>query len=132
MAKFKRDYIRIENLSQFLIKEVKRFHPDDPRYIKYWREIKKKVYEGLWGFEFGGYRYCPGRLYFYGNFGTILDVDEEQNVRDSIKPLVRDIEWERSYTGTHATVYLFKSFLSRANFQKSLEKRSKTCTEKSA
>ena len=97
MNKFKRDYIRIENLSQFLIDEIKQFHPDDPRYISYWKEIKRNCIEGVWGVEFGQYRYMPGKLYFYGNFGTILDVNEEQNTRTSIKPLIRDIEWERVY-----------------------------------
>lgn len=51
----------------------------------------------MWGNEFGGYRYMPGRLYFYGNFGSIVDVDEKQNTRVTIKPLIRDIEWERAY-----------------------------------
>lgn len=95
--KFKKDYIRIENLAQFLIPEIKKYHPDDPRHTPYWRSLKKKCIEGLWGKEFGGYRYMPGKLFFYGNFGTILDVDEEQNTRTAIKPLIRDIEWERAY-----------------------------------
>lgn len=95
--KFKKDYIRIENLAQFLIKEIKTYHPDDPRHTPYWASLKKKCIEGIWGNEFGGYRYMPGKLFFYGNFGTILDVNEEQNTRTAIKPLIRDIEWERSY-----------------------------------
>jgi hypothetical protein len=97
MIKYKQDYIKIENLSQFIIKELEHYHPDDPRYIKYWKKIKKNCVEGVWGNEFGGYRYMPGRLYFYGNFGTILDVNKEDNTRKAIKPLIRDIEWERAY-----------------------------------
>ena len=95
--KFKTDYIRIENLSQFLLDKIEHYHPDDPRYIPYWKELKTRCIEGVWGKEFGGYRYMPGKLYFYGNFGTILDVDDEQNTRTAIKPLIRDIEWERAY-----------------------------------
>lgn len=95
--KFKRDYIQIENLNQFLIKELKHYHPDDPRHTPYWSSLKRKCIEGVWGREFGGFRYMPGRLFFYGNFGTILDVDEQQNIRSKVKPLIRDIEWERAY-----------------------------------
>ena len=95
--KYKTDYIRIENLKQFLIPKVKEFHPDDPRHTPYWSKLTKYCVEGLWGREFGMYRYMPGRLFFYGNFCTILDVDDEQNTRKKIKPKIRDIEWERSY-----------------------------------
>jgi len=95
--KYKTDYIRIENLKQFLLDEIKHFHPDDPRYLPYWADLKTRCIEGMWGREFGGFRYMPGKLFFYGNFGTILDVDEEQNTRTAITPLIRDIEWERAY-----------------------------------
>ena len=88
--------IRIESLE--LIKEdIKRYHPDDPRYIDYWRSIKKKCIEGFWIPQFGKWRFVPGRLYFYANFCTILDVNEVENTRIKIKPDVRDIEWIRSY-----------------------------------
>jgi hypothetical protein len=88
--------IKIENLD--LIKEdIKKYHPDDPRYIQYWREIKKKCIEGFWIPQFGKWRFVPGRLYFYANFCTILDVNEVENTRIKIKPEVRDIEWLRSY-----------------------------------
>jgi hypothetical protein len=95
--KFKTDYIRIENLKQFLIPKLKEYHPDDPRHTPYWSKLTKYCIEGLWGNEFGKKRYMPGRLFFYGNFCTILDVNEEENTRVKIKPLIRDIEWERSY-----------------------------------
>lgn len=101
--KVKKDYIKIENLEQYLIK-VKQIHPDSPQYLPYWRQLKKNCIEGLWGYETGvynngiaGYRYMPGRLFFYGNFCTILDVDEQQNSRKRIRPDIRDIEWERAY-----------------------------------
>jgi hypothetical protein len=95
--KYKTDFIRIENLQQYILKEIKHFHPDDPRHTSYWKAEKKKCIEGVWGIESGGRRYMPGRLYFYGNFCTILDVDEAQNTRIRIKPDIRDIEWERAY-----------------------------------
>lgn len=95
--KYKTDYIRIENLKQFLIPKLKNYHPDDPRHTPYWAKLTKYCIEGLWGREFGQYRFMPGRLFFYGNFCTILDVNEEENTRVKIKPLIRDIEWERAY-----------------------------------
>lgn len=88
--------IRIENLD--LIKEdIKKYHPDDPRYIQYWREVKKKCIEGFWIPQFGKWRFVPGRLYFYANFCTILDVNEVENTRIKINPDIRDIEWLRGY-----------------------------------
>jgi hypothetical protein len=88
--------IKIENLD--LIKEdIKKYHPDDPRYIQYWRDVKKKCIEGFWIPQFGKWRFVPGRLYFYANFCTILDVNEVENTRIKIKPDIRDIEWIRSY-----------------------------------
>jgi len=104
MANYKKDYIRIENRSQYLLDKVTAYHPDDPRYIDYWKGLKKQCIEGLWGYETGvhndgvpGYRYMPGRLFFYGNFCTILDFDEAENNRVKIRPEIRDIEWERAY-----------------------------------
>jgi hypothetical protein len=88
--------IVIEDLSQ-VKEDIKKYHPDDPRYVSYWRGVKKKCIEGFWITEFGKKRYVPGRLYFYGNFCTILDVDEVENTRIKIQPEIRDIEWLRSY-----------------------------------
>lgn len=97
MANYKKDYIRIENLKQYLIPKVEQHHPDSPRYLPYWKQLKRNCIEGVWGTESRGRRFMPGRLFFYGNFCTILDVDEEQNTREKIKPDIRDIEWERAY-----------------------------------
>jgi hypothetical protein len=88
--------IVIENLSS-IKEEIKHYHPDDPRYVSYWQSVKKKCIEGFWIEEFGAKRFVPGRLYFYGNYCTILDVNEEENTRIKIKPDIRDIEWIRSY-----------------------------------
>ena len=92
------DWIRIEDLSRFMIKGgIKQYHPDDPRHTPYWRKLKKMCIEGLWGEDFGGYRYMPGRLFFYGNFCTIEDTDEDDKVRHFLRPSIGDIEWERAY-----------------------------------
>ena len=80
----KRDYIRIENRDQYLFK-LEDYHPSDPRHTPYWRGLKKKIIEGMYGVESGGYRYCPPQLLFYGNFFTILDVDANKQ-RKYIKP----------------------------------------------
>ena len=96
VSSLKTDYIRIENLEQYKI-EVKQINPlNELQYINYWKGIKKKVVEGIWGKESGGYRYCPGALFFYANFGLIQDTDENKNTT-YIKPLIRDLEWEIFY-----------------------------------
>jgi len=59
----RRDWIRIEDLSRFMIQGgIKQYHPDDPRHTPYWRDIKKMCIEGLWAEDFNGFRYMPGRL----------------------------------------------------------------------
>jgi len=87
---------RIENLQQYLI-TIPKYHPDDPRYLVFWREEKKKLIEGTWGVESNGFRFCPGVLYGYGNFYTIKDTDHEKKARISIRPKIRDLEWHRAY-----------------------------------
>lgn len=92
-----RDYwIKIENLKQYLT-NIPRYHPDDPRYLIYWKGQKKVLIEGMWGQESNGYRYCPGVLYGYGNFYTIKETDHEKKSRFNMRPSIRDLEWHRAY-----------------------------------
>jgi hypothetical protein len=91
-------WIKIEDLSRFMLKGgITQYHPNDPRHTKYWRDLKRKCIEGFWGEDFGKFRYMPGRLFFYGHFGSIIDTDETEKVRRVMRPLIRDIEWERAY-----------------------------------
>ena len=92
----KRDYVIIDNRDQYLIKDLKEYHPDDPRHTGYWRDLKKKCIEGTYGVDNGLARYMPSVLFFYGNFFTLFDTDENKQ-RLPIKPFIDDIEWERSY-----------------------------------
>lgn len=92
----KKNLIRIENINTWKVK-IPKLHPDSDRYIKLWSIYTKYCIEGLWGFDNGGWRYMPGTLFFYGNFFSILDVDEEQKVRRYIRPLIRDIDWMLHY-----------------------------------
>lgn len=91
------DFIRIENRDTWLIKEIPNYHPDDPRHTQLWREYKRKCIEGVWEKDFNGYRFMPGNLWFYINFGIILNADEKKKARFKIKPHLRDLEWERAY-----------------------------------
>jgi hypothetical protein len=91
------DFIRIEERSRWLIGNIPNYHPDDPRHTNLWREYKKKCIEGIWEKDFDGWRYMPGNLFFYINFGILLHADEVTKVRHKIKPYLRDLEWERSY-----------------------------------
>jgi len=90
------NWIRIENRNIWLDK-IHTYHPDSSLYINQWRGFKKQCIEGTWRIDFGKYRYMPGPLYFYVNFCRILDVNEETKSRRSIKPLLRDLEWEMAY-----------------------------------
>lgn len=94
-SQLKTDYIKIENLNQFKF-TVPQLHPNNPKYISTWMHIKKLIVEGMWGEEFGGYRFCGGDLLYYGNLCMIYDTDESKNTIE-IKPLIRDLEWELFY-----------------------------------
>lgn len=91
------EFIKIESRSRWLLKDIPNYHPDDPRHTQLWREYKKKCIEGVWEKDFEGYRFMPGNLWFYINFGIILDADKKKKSRYKIKPLLRDLEWERAY-----------------------------------
>jgi hypothetical protein len=91
-------WVVLEDLNRFLLKDgIKQYHPDDPRHLNYWRELKRNCVEGLWGEDWNEFRYMPGRLFFYGTFGTIIDTDQDEKTRRLVRPDVRDIEWERAY-----------------------------------
>lgn len=93
---FEQFWIKIENRNQY-INPVRKIHPTHPEYLDYWKGEKKKVIEGTWGKESGGYRYCPGTLYFYANFYIIIDTDKRQKTRIPVKPYIRTVEWIRAY-----------------------------------
>jgi hypothetical protein len=96
VEKLTQDYVRIENLGQYLF-EVEKINPVDlGRYIPYWRDIKQLVIEGTWGEESTGYRYMFGDLLFYGNF-CVIQRTNAAKVTEPIKPLVRDLDWEMCY-----------------------------------
>ena len=95
----KKDWIRIESLDNFMLtgRKITKYHPDDPRHTPYWRELKNMCIEGLWGKDFGKYRFMPGRLFFYGTFCTIEHTNKIDKTRWYTRPDIRDLEWERAY-----------------------------------
>ena len=70
-------YIKIENLAQFKT-QVPLLHPDSPQYSRFWSKEFKRCIEGLWGEMFGGFRYMPGNLYYYGNYTLIQQTDKNK------------------------------------------------------
>jgi len=96
VEKLTTDYVRIENLKQYLF-NVEMINPKDQgRYIPYWRDLKQIVIEGMWGQESSGYRFMFGDLFFYGNF-CVIQRTNAAKITEPIKPLVRDLDWELSY-----------------------------------
>lgn len=92
-----KDLVVIEDKSSWILKSLPKEHPNDPRYILKWKDIKKKCIEGFWHTDFNGWRYMPGTLYFYINFSTIVDTDEVTNSRKKIRPELSDLEWMFAY-----------------------------------
>lgn len=92
-------WIRIEDSSRFLSQfEPQLIHPDDPRWISFWREMKRRCIEGVWFEDFGKWRYGRGNLGFYHHYCRIPDLNIEHKIHgEMIRPLIRDLEWHRSY-----------------------------------
>lgn len=80
--------------SNFLLKDIPKYHPLSIQYEKFWKEQKRKCIEGAWAHG----KYMPPKLYFYINFYTILlnkDLFAKQKIWSH--PRLRDIEWEIFY-----------------------------------
>ena len=88
-------WVRIENINNWKVK-IPNLHPDTMAHTKLWREYSKLCIEGLWGKDFGYYRFMPPKLFFYVNFYTIIH-EESAKQRKKIRPLLRDLEWEFAY-----------------------------------
>ena len=84
------------NISDFLVDEHPEIHPSNPRYKVYWRDHMEDCIIGKWGDDSdgdkGGWRWCPGNLYFYVN-DCVITKEADGNSQEEIKPFLRDIEW---------------------------------------
>ena len=73
-------------------------------YERYWYGEASKCIKGHWGWDFetlhgkelGGWRWCPGNLYFFANYGKIVQ-QGEGNTRSILTPDLRDTEWVSFY-----------------------------------
>ena len=88
------------NNSNFLIKEIPKFHPIIQKFerLNFWREIKRKIFEGEW---VGG-RWCPPELYYHVNLSTIQFLGGGRKVQGIGQPWFRDIEWEKAFIYSEA------------------------------
>ncbi len=91
----KTDYVVIENLEQFLSPPVPTVHPNHPEYKLFWSRESKKCIEGIWGNEWGKYRFMPGNLYFL-NY-TVLEHTKQNEATDYFKPSIVDYYWDFAY-----------------------------------
>lgn len=91
----KTDYVVIENLEQFLSPPVPKVHPNHPDYRLFWSKETKKCIEGIWGNEWGKYRFMPGNLYFL-NY-TVLEHTKQNEATDYFKPSIVDYYWDFAY-----------------------------------
>lgn len=89
-------FVRINNRDNFLLDEIPDYYPGTTKYLQFWREQKKRCIEGFWNKDGEDYRFMPGELYFYVNFGAIKFEDKE-NKGLTKKPFLRDVEWEFFY-----------------------------------
>jgi len=104
------DYPRLENLKQYLVSEVPVLPKYHPNYVKFWSSESKKCIEGVWGKMFGKWRYMPGNLYFFGNYGVIEDtkIIDGVPVTKHYKPRIVDYFWE--FAAMSWTAYGFSGF----------------------
>jgi hypothetical protein len=116
------EFIRINNRSNFLLKNFPPHHPESINYLTWWRAQKKRIIEGFWSLDDENYnidisvpdvnfpeskkwRYMTPQLYFYINMGTILhNVDEynKTSPKKKTRPHLRDVDWEFFYNWLEA------------------------------
>lgn len=109
--------IKINNRKNFVLNEVKSLHPSTIKYKTYWARHTKRCIEGLWSPDdetihldinedipndlvTNKWRWCPGNLYFYCNFGTMTLKEKGASKASSktlSRPFLRDIDWDLSY-----------------------------------
>lgn len=90
------------NIEDFLDQNHPVMAPDTSMYKSYWQKQEVRCLEGLWGHDYdkkrnkGGFRYMSPSLYYYINQCKIEDMTET-SANDWVSPLLRDIDWLRSY-----------------------------------
>lgn len=112
----------INNRNNFLIPEIPNYHPSSVKFLKYWKQEKKRCIEGFWGiddadihadpltiedkfWDGGSYRFMPPKLYWYVNYGTIKhrpDHFPRTAPKIKIRPYLRDLEWAYFYNELEA------------------------------
>ena len=95
----------ITNRNSFINRVYPSHHPDSIAYLEHWKEEKKRCIEGFWGLDGSKYRFMPGNLYFYINYGTILHKapgSAKTAPKKPIPPDLRDFEWAYAYNWLEA------------------------------
>lgn len=109
----------INNRNNFLIKDIPKYHPSSVKFLKFWKQEKKRCIEGYWGIDQEDincnplsnvehateWRYMPGKLYFYVNYGTIKhrpDYLPKTAPKIKMRPYLRDFEWAYYYVELEA------------------------------
>lgn len=117
-------FIHIKNRKNFLLDTVPALHPKSAAYLTWWKLHKTRCIEGFWSQDDaaitvdvdktlplaqrnieGGWRFMPGNLYFYVNFGTIMHQDPngpKSAPKKRMRPFLRDVEWEFFYNWLEA------------------------------
>jgi len=112
-------FIKIKNRNNFILKSLMEYHPSSIQYVKYWKKLKRHCIEGLWSVDNAeypidinddeylekidavkkDYRWMPGNLFFYGNFGTIMLAPKHNRAASKVpgRPIIREIDWELTY-----------------------------------
>jgi hypothetical protein len=107
------DYLDYKNkipLDKYLLKLEKISPLSEIKYLKYWKEIKRKCIEGQWAEHNGEYKWLPGVQWFYTNFWSIelKKKGSKSNSKVLGKPYLRDIEWIKGYV--YSTARGFSGF----------------------
>lgn len=109
----------INNRNNFLVKDIPNYHPSSIKFLKFWKQEKKRCIEGYWGIDDAEinctpldepqdsfkWRYMPGKLYFYVNYGTIKhrpDYLPKTAPKIKMRPYLRDLEWAYYYVEIEA------------------------------
>ena len=96
---------KLYNIEDFIHGDFRVINPVLQReeYFEYYEDILTKTMVGVWGKDYnkktdqGGYRHCPGSLWFYRNLFWLRQESEDGRPGSLEHPMLRDVDWFIKY-----------------------------------
>lgn len=96
---------KLHNIEDFIHGDFRKINPVLQReeYFEYYEDVLLKAMNGVWGKDYdkktdqGGYRFCPGSLWFYRNLFWLRQESDDGRPGSLEHPMLRDVDWFIQY-----------------------------------